>query len=156
MAGQNGNNATELIQTIIFSGGDDAMYHNGISAEDFIRVLKARKQNYQWSEAKMMNHIQGSLRGPAAKWFFKTKKAISTSADYLLFTTNFTTGFHPEFKETYGTPGTAATVDWVDVAKQRTTEPVTQYIARIFDEVFTLADAVGDLELSDTTEFVPR
>ena len=150
----NHDQATELLKTLLFTGEPGDKKFDGekpLSATDFMKCIKDRKATYTWSEVRTMGHVAGSLRGYAAEWYTKTQKALLSPADYLLFTTDFTTHFLKEFKLSFDVSSDAVAIDWTDIIKQRSTESAGQYITRIFGEMHRLSEIVTDLPLPHFT-----
>ena len=86
----------DVQQPCVFAG-EDSNVKGALTPREFLAEIIRRRQKARWDDARTMNYIEGSLKGPALRWFHDGAQfAYDTSDEYEVFKTDFA-----EFKRTF-------------------------------------------------------
>lgn len=130
------NNQIRFLTAISFHGVTSTSTQNSdntwnYTAEDFVREIDSRRISNAWTDAEAAQHAAGALRGSASKWFHD---GLAMHDNYETLKTSWV-AFKQVFEDTYRCKKQAKTVNWVDMASQRKTETLTDYMTRVISSM---------------------
>lgn len=121
----------ELLDALKFYG--EGGHKDGLSAQDFLRTLEARRKAGAWDDKKTMGAIQTALYGKAAEWFThaQTGRYMRFPDKLVLFKTNYA-AFKKDFLEDFDVTSSTAPLQFkAGELRQKTSEDAPGYCHRL-------------------------
>ena len=140
----------DIQQPCIFAG-EDTNVKNALTPREFLKEILARRAKAEWTDARTMKYIEGSLKGSAVRWFHDGMKyRLPTTAAHDKFKTDFAE-FKLQFCKIFGLHDAEETRSTRNLAGQTSDENDVVFVDRICSRI-NASTKYGEVEINHETE----